>query len=81
MAKEEASYGITVNSICPGLINTEMVSKTISKKKIDDYKKSFPIQRLGEPEEVADLVMYLSSNKSSYITGASFDINGGDLLI
>lgn len=81
LAKEEASYGITVNSICPGLINTEMVSKTISKKKIDDYKKSFPIQRLGEPEEVADLVMYLSSNKSSYITGASFDINGGDLLI
>jgi len=81
LAKEEASYGITVNSICPGLINTEMVSKTISKKKIDYYKKSFPINRLGEPDEVAELVMYLSSNKSSYITGASFDINGGDLMI
>ena len=73
--------GITVNALCPGLINTEMVRATISDESVDQYANSFPIQRLGEPEEVAELVMFLASDKASYITGASLDINGGDLMI
>ena len=80
-AKEVARFGITVNALCPGLINTEMVRATISDESVDQYANSFPIQRLGEPEEVAELVMFLASEKASYITGASLDINGGDLMI
>ena len=45
------------------------------------YANSFPIQRLGKATEVASLVLYLSSDKAEYITGASLDINGGDLMI
>ena len=81
LAKEEAGYGITVNSVCPGLIDTEMIRDTISDDRADAYAASFPIQRLGQPEEVAELVAFLASDRASYITGASLDINGGDLMI
>ena len=81
LAKEVASFGINVNSVCPGLIDTEMVRSNCSPEKLRDYERSFPIPRLGKPEEVADLVLFLVSNESSYITGASLDINGGDLML
>lgn len=81
LAKEAAEFGITVNSVCPGLINTEMVRSTIDDNRVQAYADSFPINRLGTSEEVADLVIFLASDKASYITGASIDINGGDLMI
>jgi len=81
LAKESAGYGITVNSVCPGLIDTEMVNSTISEEKKQEYANSFPIKRLGQVREVADLVGFLVSDKAAYITGASLDINGGDLMI
>ena len=81
LAKEEAGYGITVNSVCPGLIDTEMVRSTIDDDRARAYAASFPISRLGEPEEVAELVAFLASDRAAYITGASLDINGGDLMI
>jgi 3-oxoacyl-[acyl-carrier protein] reductase len=81
LAKEVASDGITVNAVCPGLIDTEMVRETIDKETTRAYADSFPVSRLGKPEEVADLVAFLASEKAAYITGASLDINGGDLTI
>ena len=81
LAKEAAQFGITVNSVCPGLIATEMVLSTINEAQIKLYESSFPISRMGQPYEVADLVAFVASNKASYITGASLDINGGDLMI
>lgn len=81
MAKEVAQFGITVNAICPGLIDTEMVKTTITPQQTLKYAESFPIQRLGRPKEVADLVNFISSEEAAYITGASIDINGGDLMI
>lgn len=80
VAKEVASYGITANAICPGLIDTEMVRSDCSPEKIKTYENSFPISRLGTPEEVADIVLFLVAD-ASYITGAAIDINGGDLMI
>ena len=81
LAKEVASFGINVNSVCPGLIDTEMVRSNCSPEKLKDYGHSFPISRLGKSKEVADLVLFLVSDWSSYITGASLDINGGDLML
>ena len=81
LAKEAARYGITVNAVCPGLIGTEMVRSTISAERAQAYADSFPINRLGEPFEVAELVAFLASDRAAYITGASLDINGGDLMI
>ena len=81
LAREVASDGITVNAVCPGLIDTEMVRTAIDKERTRAYAESFPIQRLGKPEEVAELVAFLASEQAGYITGASLDINGGDLTI
>lgn len=81
LAKEVAADGITVNAVCPGLIDTDMVRSTIDQSKQDAYARSFPIPRLGRPDEVADLVAFLASDRAAYITGASVDINGGDLMI
>jgi 3-oxoacyl-[acyl-carrier protein] reductase len=81
LAKEVARDGITVNAVCPGLIDTEMVRATISDERTKAYAESFPIPRLGKPIEVAELVAFLASDEAAYITGASLDINGGDLMI
>lgn len=80
VAKEVAPFGITVNAVCPGLIDTEMVRLDINPDIVAAYEKSFPIPRLGTPEEVAKLVLFLIAD-APYITGASIDINGGDLMM
>ena len=80
LAKEMAPFGITANSICPGLIDTEMVRENCSPEQLQAYEESFPISRLGTRDEVARLVLFLIAD-ASYITGAAFDINGGDLMI
>lgn len=81
MAKELGAFGVTVNAVCPGLIDTEMVRSTVSTEVIQRYERSFPIPRLGTPDEVAALVLFLASDGAAYITGASIDINGGDLML
>lgn len=81
VAKEGGPFGVRVNAVCPGLIDTEMVRETIDESALQRYEQSFPIARLGVPEEVAELVLFLASDKSAYITGASLNISGGDLLV
>lgn len=81
IASEVAADGITVNAVCPGLIDTAMTRTTITPAQAEAYAASFPIPRLGLPEEVADLIAFLSSDRASYITGAALDINGGDLMV
>lgn len=81
VAAEVADAGVTVNAVCPGLIETAMIWNTISRERMDAYAASFPIPRLGQPDEVADLIAFLASRDAAYITGASLDINGGDLMV
>lgn len=81
LAREIATYGINVNAVCPGSIDTPMVRSKASPEQIDQAVRKIPVQRLGTPEDVALLTLFLCSDASSYVTGASFDINGGELLI
>ena len=80
LAKEVARFGITSNAVCPGLIDTDMARANCSPERLRAYEESFPIPRLGTPEEVAGLVLFLASD-ATYITGAAIDINGGDLML
>jgi len=77
LAQEAARSGITVNAICPGYINTEMVQavpKDVLEKSI---LPQIPIGRLGEPEEIARCVIFLTSDDAGLITGATITANGG----
>ncbi len=80
-AKELGRYGITVNAVCPGMIDTELTRDTASTEQLDALARTFPIPRLGTAREVADLICFIASEQAGYITGASLDINGGDLMM
>jgi NAD(P)-dependent dehydrogenase (short-subunit alcohol dehydrogenase family) len=80
-AKELGAHGITVNAVCPGLFDTELTHANATDERLNAVKQTFPISRFGKPEEVADLICFLASESAGYITGASFDINGGSLMI
>ncbi len=75
-AKELASRNIRCNAICPGFITTDM-THTLDEKVKDAYLASIPLKRMGEAEEVANLVCFLLSKASSYITGTAIKIDGG----
>jgi len=80
LALETARGGITVNAICPGYINTEMVQavpKDVLEQKILPL---IPANRLGEPEEIARAVVFLASEESGFITGSTLTVNGGQYL-
>jgi len=80
-AKELGRFGITVNAICPGMIDTELTRENASPELLNRLAASYPVPRLGTPLEVSDLICFVASEASGYITGASFDINGGDLMM
>jgi len=80
-AKELGPFGITVNAICPGMIDTELTREHATREQLAALAASYPIARLGTAEEVADLICFVASEAAGYITGASFDINGGDLML
>ena len=80
-AKELGRYGITVNAVCPGMIDTELTRESAAPEVLDRLAKSYPIPRLGTALEVADLICFAASERAGYISGASLDINGGDLMM
>jgi NAD(P)-dependent dehydrogenase (short-subunit alcohol dehydrogenase family) len=80
-AKELGPYGITVNAICPGLFDTELARENSTPERLETLRQAIPVRRLGRPPEVAELVCYLASDASGFMTGASLDINGGSLLL
>lgn len=75
LARELAPYGIRVNAVAPGIINTDMVAK-LPKEMIEPLIKTIPFGRIGEPEDIANAFLFLSSNLSSYITGVILSVDG-----
>ena len=79
LAREAAPYGINVNAVAPGMMRTPMNQKALSERE-DEYLKRIPLGRVADPEEVANIVAFLCSNKSDYMTGATLDATGGMLM-
>lgn len=78
-AKELAQYGIRVNAVAPGMIDTDMY-RSIGEERIKAQIKNIGLGRLGEPEEVADAILFLASDLSRYITGEILGVDGGAVI-
>jgi NAD(P)-dependent dehydrogenase (short-subunit alcohol dehydrogenase family) len=77
MARELGADGIRVNSVCPGLIQTDITGGKLTPEMRQEIRKGIPLDRLGEANDVAGAFLFLASDLSSYITGAEIDVNGG----
>jgi acetoacetyl-CoA reductase len=79
LAQENAKKGITVNAICPGYVDTDMVAN-VPEKVLESIVAQIPVGRLGQASEIAALVAYLTSDAAAFMTGAVLSINGGQYL-
>ncbi|MCB1602917.1 MAG: SDR family oxidoreductase, partial [Xanthomonadales bacterium] len=78
MALEHGRNNVTVNAVAPGIIRTEMVESLPHFEKIKARaEEQLPIRRLGEPEDVAEAILFLASDRASYITGDLLHVSGG----
>jgi 3-oxoacyl-[acyl-carrier protein] reductase len=79
LAKEFGTKGVTANAICPGFIETEM-TKNLDPKFVEAYLNNIPLKRLGQPQDVANAVLYLASDLASYMTGQVLVVDGGMVM-
>src|SRR5712671_4488990 len=81
LALENAKGGITVNAICPGYINTEMVQAVPKEVLEKSILPLIPVNRLGEPDEIARAVVFLAADEAGAITGSTLTVNGGQYMV
>ena len=79
LAKELAPSGIRVNCVAPGVVRTPML-KDFSEEELENLRLETPLERLGEPEDVAELVTYLASDRARFMTGQVIGLNGGFVI-
>ncbi len=81
-AREFAAYGIRVNAVCPGVIETPMTAASRSNQaQIEKWLTDIPQGRLGQPEDVSDLVLFLCSDGAAYLTGQAINVDGGKVML
>jgi NAD(P)-dependent dehydrogenase (short-subunit alcohol dehydrogenase family) len=80
MARELGPDGIRVNSVTPGLIQTDITGDKLTPEMREDIIKGIPLNRLGDAKDVANIYLFLASDLSGYVTGAVIDVNGGMLI-
>lgn len=77
MAKELGAYGIRVNAVAPGLIETKMLTEAANEDALEELKKSTYVKHIGKPEDIASMVSYLASDEAGYVTGQIIRVDGG----
>lgn len=79
LAKELGPSGIRVNAVAPGVIQTDMV-KNVTPEVMEELRQETPLEQLGQPEQVADAIWYLASERASFVTGTLLDVSGGFVM-
>lgn len=79
LAKELASRGVTVNAVAPGFVQTDMTD-VLGEEMKENLQKTIPMGRLGEPEDIANAVVFLAGDEASYITGQVIHVDGGMVM-
>ena len=79
LAREVAAQGIFVNAVAPGMMYTEMAQEALQVNEAH-YLQRIPLRRIGDPQEIADTIVFLASARASYTTGATIDVSGGMLM-
>ena len=79
-AKELGPFGITVNSICPGYVLTEMGAATRTDEMVKEWSSKSPLGRLAEPSDVANMALFLASDEAAYCTGQAMNVTGGMVM-
>jgi 3-oxoacyl-[acyl-carrier protein] reductase len=77
LARETAPMGITVNAVAPGIIGTDVVVQNFPAQALELYKAQVPLRRLGQPEDITGIVVFLASPGAAYITGQVYAVDGG----
>jgi 3-oxoacyl-[acyl-carrier protein] reductase len=80
LAREVARYGVTVNCVCPGFVDTTMIAGMPAEER-HRFEAQIPLRRFGRPEEVAEAIAYLASDRAAYVTGATLTVDGGLMMI
>ena len=79
-ALEYAEAGIRVNAVCPGFIKTRMTEETM-RRRGETILAQIPVKRMGNPEEIAEMIVWLCSDRASYVTGAAYNVDGGWMAV
>ena len=77
LAKELAPFGVRVNAVSPGVIDTRYHEQFSSPEMMKGYVAAIPLGRVGTPDEVADVICFLASDAASYLAGETIEVNGG----
>ena len=80
LAREVARYNITVNAVCPGLVDTQLIASMPAAQRAR-FLEQIPLQRFGTPEEIADAIVFLASERARYMTGSTLTVDGGLTMI
>ena len=80
MARELAPHGIRVNAVAPGIVNTAMPRLGNTEEGLAALAKANPLGRLAEPDDIADVVVFLATDAARYVNGQLYHVNGGDYL-
>ena len=81
MAVEWAKNNVLINSVSPGFVNTELTNRSLTNTEIDQITKQIPLNRMAEPNEISELVFFLTSKQNTYVTGQNIIIDGGFTII
>ena len=77
LAVELSPYNILVNAVAPGYVLTDLTCQNNSETELETIRKTIPLQRLAEPQEIADIVAFLCSERNTYLTGQTLVVDGG----